>query len=352
MSRRISVARCLVLALGISLAAPAALAGGHGIDLSGSIAGSYFYNASDSNGPNTAAGGNPFHPSSNEFQLDQAVLDLQRAKTDESKLGFRVRTTLGELGDLLGNGNAPGNGNGIWLADAYIDYSSSFLGGLDVQLGKFQTHIGYETAFADENANVLRGTIFNNLQPFDQIGLRLSKNIAGLDVMIGAVNGVLPDQPDSDTSVDLVWSLGYSTDKMSISFNGEWDAQDNGNPKALILDGIIEVMPSDSLVAWIDITYVNGLDQPGTNPNALGIALGSRLGLTDKMGIAGRFEWMNVDDGFGALGGGLADDDYITLTGTVDYMLVENLVAKLEVKWDHTDDTNPFDGGTDRKSVV
>ena len=88
MSRRISVARCLALALGVTLAAPA-FAGGNGIDLGGSVAGSYFYNTNNpDDGENTNA---PLHWSHNEFQLDQAVISLSRERNDEQKVGFQIR---------------------------------------------------------------------------------------------------------------------------------------------------------------------------------------------------------------------------------------------------------------------
>ena len=367
MSRRIRVSRCLALALGITLAAPAAMAGGNGIDLGGSVAGSYFYNTNrpDSGTNNEPGGflggsapgiaGQAFHPSHNEFQIDQAVIDLSRARTDENKVGFRVRTALGELGDIQGTGG--GNGNGIWLADAYIDYGCNCGIDIGMQLGKFQTHIGYETAFADENAQITRGLTWG-IQPVDQLGLRLSSNIAGIDIMVGAVNGVSANQPDTDSKPDLVFSVGLSNDMMAVSFNGQVDFEDENDAggsaapdsEGLILDGIVSIMPSDSLNAWLNVTYRQVDDAvfgPATEDlDQIGINVGARLALNDKLGVSPRFEYLDydIDNGPSA--------EFFALTGTLDYMLVENLTAKLEVKWDHSADFDAYDGGSEDNRVL
>jgi hypothetical protein len=330
-------------ALCFALSSPAGLAMAEGIDIGGSVAGSYFYNTNTpGDGMNDASGGQYFHPNHNEFQIDQAVISFSREKTEESRLGFQVRAAYGALGQFQGNGDT--GGNGFWLADAYLDYACDCFGGFDLVVGKFGTHIGYETAFVDENVNITRGFTWG-IQPVDQIGVRLYKSFGGLDLMLGSVTGFTADQPDIDDQPDLVWSIGSGGDGWAASFNGQFDGSDEldsgaaATTKGVTLDAILELTPQDSLLVWLNAT--SNIIEDG--PDNLGVSLGSHLAITEKLGAGGRAEFITFE---GA-------DDLIAITGTVDYMLIENLVAKFEVKWDYSLDDEIFDpsaaGGAPRE---
>jgi hypothetical protein len=141
-------------------------------DFSGSAAASYFYNTND---PIPGAGGNcpianPFHPDSNSIQVDQIWLSMSRTATADSPVGFGIDMVYGAV--AAGGTGAANSSNAFWLNAAYIDY---MVGGFTVQAGKFGTHIGYETANQAENINITRAFSYNLLQPFSQIGARVSE---------------------------------------------------------------------------------------------------------------------------------------------------------------------------------
>ena len=102
-------------------------------------------------------------------------------------------------------------------------------------------------------------------------------------------------------------------------------------------------MPTDELNAWANLTYRMEDDIA----DLIALNVGARMQVCDKMGISPRIEWLNVDpDGSGG------SADFIAVTATADYMLLDNLVAKLEVKWDHSLDTDDFYDGDEDHQVL
>jgi len=328
-------------------------------DFSGSVAASYFYNTNDpgsGGGGNTwtpgAAVSNPFHPDHNSIQFDELWLSASRGATEERRVGFGFDVVWGALGDI--NGNAPGGGNSVWIPAAYIEYLSPF--GVTLTAGKFGTHIGYEVAGAAYNATITRGFTYQSFQPVSQIGARLSGDAGPVSWMVGVVNGLGANQPDLDGKKDVIWSLGWGTDVISLNFAGEYggDAEFFGGTRgenALVLDGIVELTPSDAVVAWLDVTWAKVFQRGTRDPNGLGVNLGSRVAVTDRLGLTGRFEYgMGEDPDIAGratvfMPGGGRETDAIALTGVVDYLVVEGLTAKAEVKWEKILD---IDLATDR----
>ena len=314
-------------------------------DFSGSIAASYFYNfnnpAANVNANNVV--GNPFHPDHNSIQLDEAWFSMSRAASSESPVGFGVDLAYGQLGDSQGfdsNGDVGLGGNGLWLQQAYLSYMP--LDSLTITAGKFGTHIGYEVPGAANNVNITRPFTYNLLQPFSQIGAKASMEIGGFIMMAGVANSVLENQPD-DTNTDFIWQVGWSNDTITALFNGEWGkVPAAGDNTLLILNSVVEIAPTDAFVAWLDITWADVEADAAptgtiTSGDALGISVGSRLGLGDRAGVGARFDWGTFDPWFNIDAGAGNETDLFTITGTFDYLLAEGLTAKAEVQWTKAD---------------
>jgi hypothetical protein len=319
-------------------------------DFAGWVAASYAYNVAD---PNRGTGfgplgeddtlSNPFHPDHSSLQLDELWLSAGRAADEDSRAGFQFDIVYGETAALF-NGINGINSNSLWINQAYIEYLSPY--NVLFTAGKFGTHIGYEVAGAPLNVNITRGFIYTNLQPFSQTGVKAAvETDSGVNFMIGGVSGISEAQVDVDDEVDLIASLGYGTDTFSGSLNLQWgyDAETLGfggppgtrgdNDDALIADLVLEMTPSDNLLAWVDTTYAQiGIDGSPSTPWAVGVAVGGRVGVTDRMGIGGRFEYAHADtDG---LATPLSEADAYSATVTMDYALVENLILKGEYKYE------------------
>ena len=310
-------------------------------DFSGWVAASYFYNFNDpkkngggGNAP-TSPYSNPVHQDPNGFQFDEAWFVIDKPATDESPAGYHFEMTYGATGSAIANGN-PG-GNDVWVQSANVSYQTPL--GPTITAGKFGTVIGYEVLGAPSNVNITRGFTFNLFQPFSQIGVLVSQDLeGGFTYTIGAVNGVAEEQPDTNQSKGLMWQLGWGNDQATVLFNGLYTPNNEGAPNDLyILNGLAEFTPTDNILTWADLTYVNSDIGPG-NPWVIGLALGGRIGLTEKMGIGGRFEYAHFsDDGTGTnfvAGPAGGDGDLYSATITTDYALTENLTWKVEGKYE------------------
>jgi len=78
-------------------------------------------------------------------------------------------------------------------------------------------------------------------------------------------------------------------------------------------------------IAYDDAQDVGGVS--GTDATSL--ALYASYQATDKMAVHGRIDWLDQD---------ATGDEYLALTGTVDYALWDNVLTRLEGRWDSLED--------------
>jgi hypothetical protein len=121
--------------------------------------------------------------------------------------------------------------------------------------------------------------------------------------------------------------------------------------------------PTENFSGWIDFTYswqnscdgvfpfgspntrtcpeFVGFEEVNGNPNAWGIAAAGRYGITERLGLALRGEFVQDNRNFlhwsSSTTGIPVDVDVWGFTGTVDYTLTDNLVVKAEVRYDNAD---------------
>lgn len=317
-------------------------------DFSGWVAASYFWNFNNPRKPTAggnAAYSNPFHPDHNSFQFDEAWFVIDRAATEESPAGFHFEMTYGATATALAEtfniardptGNTTGNqnGNDIWVVQANVSYLTPW--GQEITAGKFGTLIGYEVAGAPNNVNITRGFMYNNFQPFSQTGVLVGQDFdGGFTYTVGVVNGLANEQFDTNMSKGVEWQVGWGNDTMTFLFNGMYDSDLEGQGDDLvILDGVIEMTPSDNVLLWFNYDYVWVDDVGGVDFTVNGFALGGRLGVTDDLGVGARFEYAHLNNAFGSDDNG----DLYSWTMTTDYALTDNLTWKVEYKYEASDD--------------
>jgi hypothetical protein len=109
--------------------------------------------------------------------------------------------------------------------------------------------------------------------------------------------------------------------------------------------------PTDNLDAWINFDWVRNFgDEVSDEGDAFGIAAATRLGITDETGIAGRVEYVWIEDD---VIGASEDGELFTLTGTIDHALTDSLKVRGELRYDRSleDDAARFSSG-DQDSFV
>ena len=325
-------------------------------EFSGWVAASYFWNFNKPNNGRQEGGNstlsNPFHADHNTFQFDEAWFVMSKEATEEDPAGFHFEITYGATATALAEaGNiargTPGttvgnqNGNDLWVNQANVSYMTPW--GQTVTAGKFGTLIGYEIAGAANNVNITRGFAYNQFQPFSQTGILVGQDFdSGFTYTVGAVNGISNEQFDTNAGKAFMWQVGWGNDTFTALFNGLYDHESEAsatNDDALILDVVLELTPSDNLLFWANYDYFS-VDNGGTGgtpgprePDAHALALGGRVGLTDDFGIGGRFEFAHLDADTGS-GGGADDGQIYSYTFTTDYALTDNLVWKVEYKYE------------------
>ncbi|HXV37477.1 MAG TPA: outer membrane beta-barrel protein, partial [Myxococcota bacterium] len=160
----------------------------------GWVSASYFYNTNNpDNGRNIGAnagtiGANPYHQNHNSFQVDQVWFSMANEATPESRAGFAIDILYGEAADQLAIG-LEGNSIFDYLYNANVSYLAPFTdAGIKVTAGRFEKHIGSETAQDPYNYNITRGLLYT-LQPINFTGVKASsKYDNGLRWMVGISN--------------------------------------------------------------------------------------------------------------------------------------------------------------------
>ena len=339
------------------------------LEISGWVSASWLWNFNNPDESTAGSGVNqgfdgafyPFHPDHNSFEVNQVWFELEKPVTEESRAGFRTSfvwgKTAGQLGSpshrtgyvtdvdfaadefsLAGGGDSASD---FYLYRAYVQYLTPI--GLRIRAGKFGTLLGAEVAETIYNFNITRGNVYNLLQPLVHYGVIIDGSSGPFAYSLGAVNrgaccGLDPDTNNAKSVLAQLKYQGGETWWLATSI--EWGAEADGNSSGEEgrLDVLANWQPTESFSSWLDFDYVWN----HANQEAFGLALAGRYAITEAAGFALRAEWvMDVNNllGFTDPGGGPPPDDTVIwgVTGTFDYTIVENLLGRVELRWDHVD---------------
>jgi hypothetical protein len=321
-------------------------------------------------GPTTVFGENqgalgiaaPGHTNANSFQLDQLWFGIGKPATMESNAGFRADIVYGAGADANREGtfftddtdsidfDDHGTGDLPHLFQAYAEYLAPVgANGISIKAGRFATPIGAESLRQDANFNITRGATWA-LQPVNHTGVSIGGHCdrCNMDWMLGVVNSYSDTMSDRDNEKGYLASLKYSGETFAVSTNlfyggdsGDWapwafitgldesGIQRSGD-KIGVADLVVNWNPTDRLSTWANYDFYWTDDTNNTDLTSLNIhafALASRYGITDATGVAlrGEYQWWDWNG---------PNIHYWTITGTLDHKLTENLIVKLEGRYD------------------
>jgi hypothetical protein len=324
----------------------------------------------------------PQHSNHNSFQVDQLWFSMKKPATAESRGGWGADLVWGAAADTQSIWGRPpseeglqvlGTGDLPHLYQAYVEYLMPVGSGVYVKGGRFETLIGAESFRQDQNLNISRGLLWA-LQPVNHTGLMVGGDCdCGLTWAVAAANSYSATMADADNGKTLVGRVGYRAETFSFLVNGLYggDASDllggfneisTFDEETLIFGGattrdeigLIDVVgtwdPIENLSLYFNFDYywLDGSDVYGhfNQSNILGAAVGSRLALSDRTGVAIRYEYLQFQDTllrFFTDGPaifdpkwfwGTADTTLQEITGTIDHALTENLTVLAEVRYD------------------
>jgi hypothetical protein len=277
----------------------------------------------------------------------------------------------------------------VYIDQAYVQYLIPW-GDITFKAGQFGTLIGYEVPQAPYNWQLSRGLLFSLFQPINHVGVLLSKTYDnGIDWGIGGVNGFggpiglnSQNSPDNNESKSILAHVGLTGDIGGISIQALWGPESTGNDHQTrtTIDFIAHMKPFDwgpEVALNADYAILNG-NLPGTannlpagfnltgqrpgaqySPDAWGASLYARQAITDKLGVSVRGEYVQDHNSFFCVqtgffctvvpvtGGGFAqvsgaaplgfpndNAKVYEFTGTIDYSITQQLITKVELRWD------------------
>lgn len=285
------------------------------------------------------------------FNLNVVQLSLE-SPLDESEwaAGYGVDLWFGPDAAWLGSNSFFGTGAGgdLGIKQAYVALRAPIGNGIDIKMGQFDTIIGYEVGSGPGNPNFSRSYGFF-LEPFQHTGVLASYQLTDeIGVSAGVANSYgfgINDRPNAigqgnESEKTYMASVSYEIPEEAGFLGG-------GALYAGIVDGLVAGgAPSDRTSYYAGATVPTPVDglalglafdlaDTAAAGDAYSIAGYLSYQLTEKMTFNGRVDYAKADSGvfFATDDGG--DSELLSLTGTVDYSLWENVISRLEVRWDH-----------------
>ena len=302
------------------------------------------------------------------FNVDIVSLSVSKA-LDESEWAAGYNAQLW-IGDTATSPNAVLGNGAVGIKNANVDLRVPVGNGIDIKMGIFDSIIGYEGSDYNTNPNYTRSFGWG-LEPTTHEGVLLSYNVNEMiSVSAGVANANIPtlgglalpseSQKSYMGAVALTApdSMGFLSG--AVLYAGVVDglvAAANLADTTSIYVGATIPTPVEGLAAGISWDYrlENGPSAGLSNGNsgAWASALAGYVSydVTEKIAAHYRIDWATGTDGSFTVVN-QSEDKVLSNTLTVDYKAWENVISRLELRWDHSlDGTSPF-GVTDRNDIT
>jgi hypothetical protein len=301
-----------------------------------------------------------FDQDDNSFKLDNTELVFLKETPDVGDIGFRFDLTFGfslPEGAQRARSSAaapvPATGSPIATPDddfdlqqAYVSWKAPIGNGLQLDFGKFVTHVGAEVfdGYDGWNMNFSRTYVFGWGIPFNHTGLRATYAFTDQLSLMGMIANNWEEAGVSDNNSEKTFGLqvAYSpVEKVGILLN--WAG---GNQGALgvvggndnwrnIYDIVVDVALTGkwSLQFNADLGTEQNATAVGSTAKWWGIATIVRYDVNKWFSMNVRGAHFNDDDGFrlGAVGNKLWE-----FTLTPEFRVAENMVVRFEYRHDES----------------
>ncbi len=287
------------------------------------------------------------------FALNQADFFFKKDANPEGGAGFKIDILAGiDATDIDFNNTAAQTGaaDDFTFKEAYVELNTpSPLGESDIlpsvinwKAGRMQTLAGKEVINAQDNWNISRSVAFDFGNPYTHTGLRTQSKWFNdkLNVYMGVNNGWDQDVENNDFRT-LEWALGFSPiENVNYFTTVLWGPESGAG------------VEDDKTFLWSVTKALNlGLNfdwgRTDDNPNTVGLDTGNtewagfsaygKYQINDKWAFAERLElFRDVDGGRGVstLGAGTGSDTFFGWTHTLEYRPYDNIITRLEYRWD------------------
>jgi len=223
---------------------------------------------------------------------------------------------------------------------------------------EFETILGAEVADQSKNWNITRSSEWTLLQSIDHLGILASTKFGpiGFKAGIANSNSVLVSSPDVNSEKSYLGQIAFTPNDAfsvagSILYGAEGPATIAGFPHTGTANGrrtglfdLLANYTGDHFSAWADADYT-WLEQ--TQAAAWALAVAGKVPITQALWTALRLEYLRNRSGFIPIGtttlippfppghtNPFQNSEIYRVTGTLGYLIAENLTLKGEVRWD------------------
>jgi opacity protein-like surface antigen len=274
----------------------------------------------------------------NTFAISLVEVAAEKKVTPESRVGFRADIDYGPTADMVAAFEPSETGQDVFkhLQQGYL----SVLAGskLQIDAGKFVTPAGAEVIESKDNWNYSRSLLFALAIPYYHVGVRAAYPVTDKVSLSGYfVNGW---NNGSENNSGKTFALGATlkpTAKLTMVANYMTGPEqpDTTDSWRRLFDTTFTFAPTSKLSLMANFDY--GRDTlAGTPVTWSGLAAYARLQATKRWAISPRFEWLDDTDGF--MTG--TPQKLRELTLTSDHRIAGDLVARVEYRYDYSD--QPF----------
>jgi hypothetical protein len=297
------------------------------------------------------------------FNLDVVKLSLEHPLSEEQwSAGYKTELLFGPDANTFNTTSAAGANQDFAIKQAYVALRAPVGNGIDFKLGVWDTIIGYEVFDAGSNPNYSRSYGYF-LEPTTYTGLQASYHITEWLSVSGGVADAGAPTINGHSYVESIKSYMGSfvltaTDSMGFLkgaalYGGIIDHGKSAAGSADVFNfygGVTIPTPIEALSFGAAYDYRGSGDNgsagspgytPGSYANAVGVYSSWRF--TEKMKLNVRGEYASGSPGtFGSAAfdfdpndGSLHGEKFIGLTTTLEYSLWENVLSRIEFRWDH-----------------
>ncbi len=303
------------------------------IEVNGFVSTAYTYNFNRPTNSTNAI--RIFDTDDNAFKLDVAELVFQKEADGLGGTGFRIDLNYGFSLPAVEHSSGSAQSDDFDLQQAFVSYIAPIGNGLQIDFGKFITHMGLEVieGYDGWNYNYSRSILFGWAIPFTHTGVRMSYGFNDVfSAMFMLANGWDNVRENNDGKT-VGFQLGINPIKeVSILLNFVGGPEQNGRDQNWrnVFDTVIIFTPTDKLEFQFNSDW--GTEDIGLRNNAewWGLAGVLRYACTDFFSLNFRAEFFSDNDG--ARTG--TPQDLWEFTITPEVQVSSNMVFRMEYRHD------------------
>jgi hypothetical protein len=280
------------------------------------------------------------------FNLNVVDIALEKA-LDESEWasGYKAEFWFGPDLDQI-NSHSRGGAGDVYIKQAYVALRTPVGNGIDWKVGVFDTIVGYEASNAGDNPNFTRSWGYA-IEPTQHTGILGSYRLTDLvSFSAGVANTEAAPINNRDTNPSDKAYLA----SVAVTAPEDWGFLAGSTVYGGVVLGSLNTdnyyfgATFNTPVADLRVGFAADFRETTGAIQGDAWVLGTYASFqaTEKLSLHARAEYGEAEDGAGAFWG---EDGVLAFTATAQYDLWENVISRIEVRWDEAKDVGGATAG-------